>query len=394
VKIDGATDATYIVPSILGVTKYRCVISNEAGGVTSSTVTLTPKTPALITTQPKTIYCQDDANNLRFSVIGKGEAPLTYQWYQGAAGNTSSPIVGGTASKLAVPTVEGSYWCRVSNEFSTADSMAASVVFAEKPSIVVQPISQEVAPGASAILTVGSNGGYLSYQWFIYSPTVKKYIPIEGATAATFTTGSIYVPTNFYCRVSNAKGAKNTRSVKITPTFWIGSQPKTIFCKPSAKGLRFSVAVKTAKPGEPLTYQWYQGNVGDMSMPISGGTSSVLTVATAETSLWCRISDGTSAVSSVRASVIFAWKPSIELQPVRQRIVAGTSATLSISATGNYLNYQWFIYSPTASKYIPIEGATAATFTTGSVTTEAAFYCKISNPLGNIKSNVVKVSPF
>ena len=63
------------------------------------------------------------------SVAASGNDPLSYQWYQGASGNTSLPV-GTNASSFTTPvlTTTTSYWVRVSNSCGHADSLAATVV--------------------------------------------------------------------------------------------------------------------------------------------------------------------------------------------------------------------------------------------------------------------------
>lgn len=57
-----------------------------------------------------------------------GTAPLSYQWYVGASGNTGSPIQGATGASVNVsPSSSTSYWVRVSNSCGSANSATATV---------------------------------------------------------------------------------------------------------------------------------------------------------------------------------------------------------------------------------------------------------------------------
>jgi hypothetical protein len=57
------------------------------------------------------------------NVAATGTAPLSYQWYIGASGNTASPISGATNPSVQVsPTSTTSYWARVSNACGAANS--------------------------------------------------------------------------------------------------------------------------------------------------------------------------------------------------------------------------------------------------------------------------------
>ncbi len=67
------------------------------------------------------------------SAIAAGTAELAFQWYQGDAGDTSTPV-GGDASAFTTPplTATTSFWVRVTNPCGTADSAAATVTIAQR----------------------------------------------------------------------------------------------------------------------------------------------------------------------------------------------------------------------------------------------------------------------
>ncbi len=62
------------------------------------------------------------------SVTVSGSAPLHYQWYRGAAGNTTDPV-GTDSPDFTTPALTGttSFWVRVTNDCGSADSAAATV---------------------------------------------------------------------------------------------------------------------------------------------------------------------------------------------------------------------------------------------------------------------------
>ncbi|MBZ5589737.1 MAG: immunoglobulin domain-containing protein [Acidobacteriia bacterium] len=80
-----------------------------------------------ITAQPQSEDIQRDQPAI-LSVTAKGTTPLTYQWYQGSSGDTSTPV-GDDASTFTTPPVRStaSYWVRVTNACGTADSATALV---------------------------------------------------------------------------------------------------------------------------------------------------------------------------------------------------------------------------------------------------------------------------
>jgi Ig-like domain CHU_C associated len=90
-----------------------------------------------ITTQPAgaTISKGQTAN---LSVTATGTSPLSYQWYQGSSGDTSTPV-GTNSSSYASPPLNSStdYWVNVSNSGGSAGSNAATITVVTPPANAV-----------------------------------------------------------------------------------------------------------------------------------------------------------------------------------------------------------------------------------------------------------------
>ena len=82
----------------------------------------------VITTQPIS-QTVTSGTSVGLSVYAAGTAPLSYQWYIGASGDTSNPVVGATASSYLTPplAVSTAYWVRVTNPVSFANSATATL---------------------------------------------------------------------------------------------------------------------------------------------------------------------------------------------------------------------------------------------------------------------------
>ena len=101
-NIAGATSASYTTPATTSSdngSKFRVVVSNSAGSMTSSTVTLTVDYAAAITVQPanQTVLADQAAT---FSVTATGNPAPTYQWQNAA---TSANIAGATSATYVTP---------------------------------------------------------------------------------------------------------------------------------------------------------------------------------------------------------------------------------------------------------------------------------------------------
>ncbi len=82
----------------------------------------------IITTQPLSQAVVNGAS-AALSVAASGASPLTYQWYVGNTGNTSSPIGGATSNTYNTPplTTTTRYWVRVTNGSGFANSSTAKI---------------------------------------------------------------------------------------------------------------------------------------------------------------------------------------------------------------------------------------------------------------------------
>jgi predicted RNA-binding protein with TRAM domain len=231
---------------------------------------LVSATPPSITSQPssQTVTVGETAT---FSVTATGSAPLSYQWQKdgaaisGATGATytTPPCVTGDSGTL--------FHCVVSNTAGIATSNEATLTVnaAVAPSITSQPSDQSVPEGSTATFSVTATGSEpLSFQW------QRGGSPIEGATAATYTTPPTTSSDDgavFSCVVSNVKGSatSNGAILTVTPTApSITSQPSDQSVQEGSTAT-FSV---TATGSAPLSYQWQKDGAA-----ISGATDATYT---------------------------------------------------------------------------------------------------------------------
>ena len=154
-----------------------------------------------------------------------------------------------------------------------------------------------------------------------------------------------------------------------------------------------SVTFTVDSQGEGLTYQWYLGQSGDDSQPIQDATSQTYnTGALAEdTSYWVKVTNVAGSVNSETVAVTINRPPTIGSQPTSQSIVAGSTATLTVSATGSApFTYQWYRGNLGATT-APV-GTNSTTFTTPTLTVTTKYWVKISNAFGEIQSSSVTVT--
>ena len=83
--------------------------------------------------------------------------------------------------------------------------------------------------------------------------------------------------------------------------------------------------------------------------------------------------------------------PSITSQPQSQSIASGQTASLSVTASGAALSYQWYT-GTTGNTASPIGGATASTYTTPSLTSTTRYWVRVSNAGGSANSNTATIT--
>ena len=166
-QISSATNSILSWPQISNgnAGNYTVIVSNPWGSATSAVATLTVIVPPSITTQPQsqTVIAKTAAS---FSSAASGTAPLSLQWYCGAAA-----IAGATNSTLAWASVAasnaGNYHFTVSNAGGAVTSSVATLTVIVPPSIITQPQSQTVIAKTAASFSSAVTGtAPLSLQWY------------------------------------------------------------------------------------------------------------------------------------------------------------------------------------------------------------------------------------
>jgi YVTN family beta-propeller protein len=158
----GVASGAPSVPPTVSVIKGGLLITtiNKVGNSPQG-VAVMPSLPPTIVTQPSS-QTIGSAQSATLSVVATGTPPLTYQWYQGQSGDTSSPIQGATGSSYTTPaSLPGttSYWVAVSNLVTSALGKTPLVTGAPSTTATIMPTLH--APtcalslqGTSSLLTV------------------------------------------------------------------------------------------------------------------------------------------------------------------------------------------------------------------------------------------------
>ena len=325
-----------------------------------------------------------------------GNETLTFQWYEGASGDTNTPIVGATTSEFTTPALQAttSYWARASNALGSDDSFAAILRLQTWPEITDQPDNAEVEIGRSHTVRVSATGENLAYQWF-YGISGDTTLPVHGATGNSFSVrpGST-VNSNYWVRVSNDIGSLDSSTARISGLLIpprIRTQPvdKAVYA-----GTYSSISISTE--GYGLTYQWYNGQSGDTSELLTQSTSSSFSLSQKVPGVyeyWVRVSNAAGYVDSrtIKYEVLPLEAPVISKSPLSVSAYVGASVSLSVTSHGNGRSYQWYA-GESGDISLPLT-ATGSSFSPSTLFAgRTPYWVRVSNTAGYADSGTAYVA--
>jgi hypothetical protein len=129
-----------------------------------------------------------------FNVTSPGA--LRYQWQVSTNGGTSfANILGATTSSLTVITSvamnNNQYRVMTFGQCNFTTSNAATLTVLATPFIIEQPQDITLCIGGNASFTIVAGGTNISYQWQLSTNDGISFVPIAGATAATYTQNGV-----------------------------------------------------------------------------------------------------------------------------------------------------------------------------------------------------------
>lgn len=315
----------------------------------------------------------------------------SYQWYEGAPGDTHAPLANGQWRIVTVtPTHATTYWAAVRNGCGTTASPAIPVAVAAACPVVTltqSPADATINGGQSVTLHVAADNA-TSYQWFIGQGPIStgadgdRSHPIPSSNTPDLPV-SPTATTHYWAEGINGCGqalsgtATVTVTTCLTPSIAVQPSPSSIVAGQSA-----ALAV-SATGQQPLTITWLSSD------GVTVGSGAQISVAPSASTLYhahitntCGAIDSAAVLVTVTAS---CQSPVVSPQPLGSTITAGQSATLSVSATGT---------SPLTIEWRTTTGATVGigASITVSPTTTTAYFAHITNACGATDSATATVT--
>ena len=135
----GTNSANYVTGPLTTTTSFYVRMSNSCGSDDSAVATITVGSQCVapqITAQPSTLNVPLNEGTT-LAVTATGTAPVTYQWFRGAAPDDTNPIAGATTNVFAAGpfTTAGTYrfWVRASNACGNAPSQTITITVSCPP---------------------------------------------------------------------------------------------------------------------------------------------------------------------------------------------------------------------------------------------------------------------
>jgi uncharacterized delta-60 repeat protein len=337
VDIPGATGSSLaFAPAALADTgSYTVVVTNAGGSTTSAAATLTVNAVGpTIASQPasQTVTAPATAT---FTVAANGTTPLAYQWRLGGV-----DIPGANAAIYTTGT-EGVYTVVVTGPAASVTSNPATltvIVPAVLPSFT-SPAAQSVIAGSAFQFAVSPAGTLpITYQWS------RNNVAIPGATGSSYGLASASVGDagSYTVAVTNPAGTVTSAAAVLTV---VVPAVAPIVTAPASQTVAFGGATSfsvVASGTAPFTYQWLRNNVA-----IPGATAATYALASAQLtdagSYTVVVTNAVAATTSAAAALtVTSSAPTISSQPASLTLLAGSTASFSVSAAGAPpLTYAW-----------------------------------------------------
>lgn len=381
-NLTGADTSTLLItgPTTNDTGIYAVVITNDVGAVTSSNVVVNVVKPPAITTDlpsASTYVADGDACNLSIAMTDAATSLLNYQWYY----NTNVLIDGETSTNLQFVVGKsdaGKYIVVITNVAGAITSAEATLVIETAVSITNQPVGASVGVGENVTNWVGAAGDNLSYQWY------KDGSAVSGATTYSNYLGNIQIADmgNYYVVVTNEVSTNISDTVKVrvvqVPTISVNLTLTNYVIT----GHDYSATITVANPDDLVSYIWkYNGSEGAPTASptkVLSGTSDLTAAAT--NTLSVTASNLAGKVESITNYVCVEDAPSITTDLISSTNLAkGSNFSLSITAGGSFLHYQW--YRNTHAVGID---SNVMTITNASVTDSGSYSVVITNEVGSI----------
>lgn len=395
------TTATWTVPAIEFAGKSLIRVTGvERTDISATTSTFAVASKVTMVNRPESKnLCIGDEHSMLALTSG---AVRNYQWYKN---NEAIPGANGPLFQITDANygTSGFYYCIATGygDCGSAVSDTAHLRVGRRTSIVNQTRNVPVMIGATALLTVEAEipDEAISYQWFKGQTALADDGRIYGSTSSRLEIRNVNVNdlgNDYTCVVVGVCGTATSRNIRVfTNGVYVEFSANSVN---ACSGNKVDVVAQAyVNPtGAALSLRWWFNGQplydGGNYAGTTTSTLSILNVTGAdagEYTLHAELSDNASIYDEESVSVVIASSPTISQQPQSSDVCAGSSLTLSVSATATgSISYEW------SKDGTVIPGETSATLTVQNMTAARAgsYGVRVSTACGSIQSNTATVN--
>lgn len=365
-----------------------CVITDKYGNSVKSKVVVLNMAEVRITKQPKSVAVKaNDTAKVSVTATGNG---LSYKWYYKDESASKFKVDKNQtentySAKITVKNSGREVYCQVSDKYGNkrkTDTVTLSV----KPTITKQPKGVTVLKGKSVKVTVDAEGEGLKYQWYYKDASASKFKK-SSAKKDTYTTtmSNARSGRQVYCVITDKFGnSVKTKTVTLTmANVKITGQPVNVAVK--ANG---TAKVSVTATGTGLSYKWYYKDESASKFKVDKSQtestySAKITVKNSGREVYCVVTDkyGNSLKTK---TVTLCVKATVTKQPANVTAASGKKVSVTVSAAGEGLKYQWYYKDATATKFTKSSTRTATYSTTMNAKRAGRqVYCVITDKFDN-----------
>ena len=273
----------------------------------------------------------------------------------------------------------------------------ATVHWGCKVKITAQPKNVSVQSGKIARVTVNATGEGLTYKWYFKNKGDSKFTLTNSYKSNTYSLemNGTRASRQVYCVITDRFGnSVKTKTVTLGMAVKITKQPTTVSVQ-SGKQAKVTVSAS----GEGKTYKWYYKDKGASKFTLTNsfkGDSYYIEMngTRAGRQVYCVITDkyGNSVKTN---TVTLGMAVKITKQPTSVTVANGSTAKVTVSASGEGKTYQWYFKDKGLSKFYLTTSFKGATYSVTMTNARAGrqVYCVITDKYGNsVKTNTVTLN--
>lgn len=271
----------------------------------------------------------------------------------------------------------------------------------KKLKITKQPVNVVVPKGTKAKVKVTATGTKLKYKWYYKNKNSKKYTLSKSSKKSTYSVkmSSKVNGRKVYCVIKDKYG-KTVKTKKVTlkmgKTLKVTKQPVSVTVPTN-----HTAKVKFTASGDKMKYQWYYKDANKKKFTkAKNATKNYYSVKMSNSvknrQVYCLIKDKHGMSTKTKTVTLKMGKTlKITSQPTSAKVLSGKTASVSVIASGDKLNYKWYIKNANAKSY-----SHASSFKNNYYSVKMdknangrMVYCIVTDAYGvSIKSRVVTLS--